>query len=65
MELPSFVEDTQLATDRRQGWEHIAAPAPNKTDEHDPIATARGVATGLVISIALCASIGFAAWYLL
>jgi hypothetical protein len=45
--------------------DQIAAPAPPKTEEYDPRATARGVLVGLVIGIVLWAVIGFAAWYLL
>ena len=43
--------------------DRVASPAPAKTDEHAPRVIAKGVAVGLLISIALWAAIGFAAWY--
>jgi hypothetical protein len=45
--------------------DRIAPPAPSRTDEHAPRAIAKGVVVGLLISIALWAAIGFAAWYVL
>jgi hypothetical protein len=70
--------DIQIATDRRlegaptgkatstaEIANPSASPAPAKTDEYDPRATARGVVVGLLIGIVLWVVIGFAAWYLL
>jgi len=45
--------------------DRVSSPAPAKADEHAPRVIAKGVAVGLLISIALWAAIGFAAWYLL
>jgi hypothetical protein len=41
------------------------SPEPTDADDHDSLAVAKGVALGLLISVALWAAIGLAVWYLL